>query len=59
MQSDLFYCKITLHVLGVHSTHHQEYTKLTAASGTGHNIVTATSLSNLATLEREVAVLIL
>jgi len=25
MQSDLFYCKITVHVLGVHRTHHQEY----------------------------------
>jgi len=25
MQSDLFYCKITLHVLGVHRTHHREY----------------------------------
>ena len=25
MQSDLFYCKIALHVLGVHRTHHQEY----------------------------------
>jgi len=25
MQSDLFYCKITLHVSGVHRTHHQEY----------------------------------
>jgi hypothetical protein len=22
------YCKITLHVLGVHRTHHQEYVKL-------------------------------
>jgi len=30
------YCKITLHVPGVHRTHHQEYIKLTAASGTGH-----------------------
>jgi len=27
---------------GCHSTHHQEYYKLTAASGTGHNIGTAT-----------------
>ena len=36
------YCKITLGVSGVRSTHHQEYIKLTAASGTGHsnNIVT-------------------
>ena len=25
MQSDLFYCKVTLHVSGVHGTHHQEY----------------------------------
>ena len=23
-----FYCKITLHVSGVHRTHHQEYIKL-------------------------------
>jgi len=27
-----------------HRTHHQEYQKLTAASSTGHNIGTATSL---------------
>ena len=32
------YCKITLHVSGVLRTHHQEYIKLTAASGTGHSI---------------------
>jgi len=25
MQSDLLYCKITLHVSGFHCTHHQEY----------------------------------
>jgi len=25
MQSDLFHRKITLHVSGVHRTHHQEY----------------------------------
>jgi len=25
MQSDLFHCKITLHVLGAYRTHHQEY----------------------------------
>jgi len=25
MQSDLFYCRITLHVSGVHLTNHQEY----------------------------------
>jgi len=25
MQSDPFYCRITLHVSGVHRTHHQEY----------------------------------
>jgi len=24
-QSDLFYCRITLRVSGVHRTHHQEY----------------------------------
>ena len=27
MKSDLFYCKITLHVSGVQRTHHQEYWK--------------------------------
>jgi len=32
------YCKITLHDSGVHHTHHQEYIKLTAASGTGHSV---------------------
>ena len=30
------YWKITLHVSGVYRTYHQEYIKLTAASGTGH-----------------------
>ena len=32
------YCLITLHVLGVHHTYHQEYIKLTADSGTDHTI---------------------
>ena len=32
------YCKITLHVSGVCRTHHQDYIKLTAASGTGHSV---------------------
>ena len=33
------YCKITLHVSGVHRTHHQEYIEtVTAASGTGHSV---------------------
>ena len=36
MQSDLFHCKVTLRVSGV--------TAAAAASGTGHNIGTATSL---------------
>ena len=38
------YCKITLHVSGVHRTHHQEYIKLTAISGTGHSIRATTFL---------------
>jgi len=25
LQSDLFYCKVTLHVLGAHRTHQQKY----------------------------------
>ena len=32
------YCKITLHVSGVHRTHPQEHKPVTAASGTGHSI---------------------
>jgi hypothetical protein len=33
------YCKIILHVSGVHRTHHQEYKKIvTAASGIGHGM---------------------
>ena len=39
MQSDLFHFKITLHVSGVRALK-----SVTAASGTGHNIGTATSL---------------
>ena len=31
-----YYCKLTLHVSGVYRPHHQEYMKLTTASGTGH-----------------------
>jgi hypothetical protein len=27
-QSSLLFCKVTLRVLGVNHTHHQEYTKL-------------------------------
>ena len=35
------YCKITLHVSGVHRTHHQEYIKLlTASSGTPTTFLT-------------------
>ena len=30
----LLFCKFTLHVSGVNHTRHQEYTKLTTASGT-------------------------
>jgi len=47
---------------GCHSTHHQEYIKtVTAASGTGHNIGTATSLQRgpIGTRWREVAVPVL
>jgi len=38
------YCNVTLHVSGVHRTHHQVLKSVPAASGTGHNIGTATSL---------------
>ena len=39
MQSDLFYCKITLRVSGAHRTPSSGVLKtVTAASGTGHNI---------------------
>ena len=48
MQSDLFYCKVTLHVSSAYRTHRQESSgvlkTVTAASGTGYNISTATSL---------------
>jgi hypothetical protein len=30
----IYFCKIILHISGVNRTHHQEYIKLTAASGT-------------------------
>ena len=32
------YCKINLHVSGVHRTHHQENKTVTEASGTGHGM---------------------
>ena len=39
------YCKITLHVSGVHRAHHQEHKKtVTAASGTGHSVRAMTFL---------------
>jgi len=36
MNSLFIFCKVTVHVSGVVHTHHQEYIKLTTASGTGH-----------------------
>ena len=45
MQSELFHCKVTLHVSGVSQHPSSGVLKtVTAASGTGHNIGTATSL---------------
>jgi len=44
MQSDLFHCKITLHVSGVTAPIIRSIKTVTAASGTGHNIGTGTSL---------------
>jgi len=44
MQSDLFYCKITLHVSVSPHPSSGVLETVTAASGTGHNIGTATSL---------------
>ena len=38
MQSNLFYCKITLHVSGVTAPIIRSDETVTAASGTGHNI---------------------
>ena len=43
MQSDLFHCKVTLHVSGVTAPIIRVLKTVTAASGTGHNIGTATS----------------
>jgi len=44
MQSDLFHCKVTLHVSGVRAPTIRRTKTVTAASGTGHNNGTATSL---------------
>ena len=43
MQSDLFHCKVTLHVSGVTSSISGVLKTVTAASDTDHNIGTATS----------------
>jgi hypothetical protein len=59
VQSNSFYCKITLHVSGVTAPIIRILTTVTAACGTGHNIGTATSFQlgqvwtspDLATLE--------
>ena len=55
MQSDLFYCKVTLHVSGAPHPSSGVLKTVTAASGTSHNIGTASSLQrgqiDLATLE--------
>jgi len=45
MQSDLFYCKITPHVSDVTSPIIRLLKSVTAASGTDHNIGTATATS--------------
>jgi len=47
MQSDLFYCKVTLHVSSVKAPIIRSTKTVTAASGTGHNIGTATSLQRV------------
>ena len=44
MQSDLFHCKVTLHVSMSQHPSSGVLKTVTAASGTGHNIGTATSL---------------
>jgi len=57
MHSDLFYCKVTLHFSGVTAPIIRSTIKtVTAASGTGHDIGTATSLQRglQATLEGRV-----
>jgi len=60
LQSDLFYCKITLNVLGAPHPSSGVLKTVTAPSGTGHNIGTATSLHGPAWPHwREVAVPIL
>ena len=46
MQSDLFHCKVTLHISGVTAPINRVLKTVTAASGTGHNISTATSLQH-------------
>jgi len=57
MQSDLFYCKITLPFSGV--TASGALKTVTATSCTGHNIGTATSLQRGQVGTREVAIPIL
>ena len=63
MQSDLFHCKVTLHVSGVTAPIITSgvLKTVTAASGTGYNIGTATSLQRgpIWPCWREVAVPIL
>ena len=53
MQSDLFHCKVTLHVSGVTAPIIRILKTVIAASGTGHNIGTASSLQRgqIGTLE--------
>jgi len=55
-QSDLFYCKITLHVSDVHRTIIRSTKTASAASGTGHNIGTAVSQVGTWSSGMEVAV---
>jgi len=58
MQSDSFYCKVTVHVSGVTAPIIRSTKTVTAASGTGHNIGTASSLQRgqIGPRWREVAV---
>jgi len=53
MQSGLFYCKVTLHFSDVTALIIRILETVTAASGTGHNIGTVTSLQlgQIGTLE--------
>jgi hypothetical protein len=53
------YCKVTLHVSGVTAPSAGVLKTVTAASGTGHNIGTATSLPPNRPRWREVAVPVL